>query len=304
MEIKNIAIIEGNSAKIKDGHIKYVPLKINNDEKKPLKKEVADHADQVKLRSDSTFNSGRLEFTLKTKKHDIGILLTLNSLDGRELRCGYSRTWKTFLIAEQDGQNWKALSTAGKIEDFDLNTEIKFQVNISGSQINLLINNIIFCSANIPIKSKPIEFEIWSTGEFEVYDIIKHSSKPKAFVVMQFSKEYNELYEEVIRPVTEKFGYECIRADEYYTGTPILNDIIKSIKNSSVVIAEITPDNPNVFYEIGYSHAIGKPTILLCDKIRDKLPFDISGFRTLFYENTIAGKKKVENNLMKYLENI
>jgi nucleoside 2-deoxyribosyltransferase len=121
---------------------------------------------------------------------------------------------------------------------------------------------------------------------------------------MQFSNEYNELFEEVIKPVTEKFGYECIRADEYYTRTPILSDIINSIKDSTAIIAEITPDNPNVFYEIGYSHAIGKPTILLCDKKREKLPFDLSGFRTLFYENTIAGKKKVETSLMKYLENI
>ncbi len=304
MEIKNLAIIQGNSAKIKDGHIKYVPKKAESKELKPTKGEANDNVDIVILRSDTFFNSGKLEFTLKTKNHDTGALLILTALDGREIRCGYSRTWKTFLIAIQEGHTWKSLSNAGKLEDFELNTEIKFQITVSGSQLNLLINNIQLCSANIPIKLNPVEFEIWSTGEFEIYNIIKHSSKPRAFVVMQFSQEYNELYEEVIRPVTEKYGYECIRADEYYTGTPILNDIIKSIKDSSIVIAEITPDNPNVFYEIGYSHAIGKPTILLCDKIREKLPFDISGFRTLFYENTIAGKKKVENNLMKYLENI
>lgn len=304
MEIKNLAIIQGNSAKIKEGHIKYAPVDIKNAEKKLTKNEENINIDQVVLRSDTYFNSGKLEFTLKTKNYDTGALLIFTTLDGRQLRCGYSRTWKTFIIAIEDGHTWKSLSNAGKLEDFELDVEIKFQVTVNGSQINLFINNIILCSANIPIKLNPVEFEIWSSGEFEIYNIIKHSSKPKAFIVMQFSQEYNELYEDVIRPVTEKFGYECVRADEYYTGTPILNDIIKSIKDSSIVIAEITPDNPNVFYEIGYSHAIGKPTILLCDKIREKLPFDISGFRTLFYENTIAGKKKVENSLMKYLENI
>ncbi|HNU88170.1 MAG TPA: hypothetical protein PKJ94_07765, partial [Ferruginibacter sp.] len=81
-------------------------------------------------------------------------------------------------------------------------------------------------------------------------------------------------------------------------------DIIKSIKESSLIIADITPDNPNVFYEVGYSHAIDKPTILLCDKKRSKLPFDLTSFRTLFYENSIAGKTQVEQRLRKYLDNL
>jgi hypothetical protein len=51
---------------------------------------------------------------------------------------------------------------------------------------------------------------------------------------------------------------------------------------------------------LGYAHALRKPTILLAD--RDKqLPFDISGYRCLFYENTIGGKAKVEEGLRKHL---
>ena len=64
-------------------------------------------------------------------------------------------------------------------------------------------------------------------------------------------------------------------------------------------------DNPNVFYELGYAHALQKPTILLADiDKRDRLPFDISGYRTIFYSNTIAGKKEIESHLRKYMENI
>jgi nucleoside 2-deoxyribosyltransferase len=70
-----------------------------------------------------------------------------------------------------------------------------------------------------------------------------------------------------------------------------------------MIIAEITPPNQNVFYELGYVHALRKPTILLAD--RDKqLPFDISGYRCLFYENTIGGKAKVEEGLRKHLDAI
>jgi nucleoside 2-deoxyribosyltransferase len=60
-----------------------------------------------------------------------------------------------------------------------------------------------------------------------------------------------------------------------------------------------------VFYEVGYAHGIGKPTILLSDRKRDeKLPFDIAGFRTLFYDNTISGKGVVEERLKKHLDGL
>ena len=75
--------------------------------------------------------------------------------------------------------------------------------------------------------------------------------------------------------------------------------------NASIIIADITMDNPNVFYELGYSHAIGKNTILLADaEKRQKMPFDISGFRTIFYSNSIAGKREIERNLNNYIETI
>lgn len=53
---------------------------------------------------------------------------------------------------------------------------------------------------------------------------------------------------------------------------------------------------------MAYAHAINKPTIRLCDRKRERLPFDISGFRTLFYDNTIAWKTAVETSLKKYLD--
>jgi hypothetical protein len=73
------------------------------------------------------------------------------------------------------------------------------------------------------------------------------------------------------------------------------------------VIAEITPNpvNPNVYYEVGFSHAMRKPTILVADKgSTARLPFDLSPFRVLFYENSIGGKKRVEQELSRHLDAI
>jgi nucleoside 2-deoxyribosyltransferase len=75
---------------------------------------------------------------------------------------------------------------------------------------------------------------------------------------MQFDKDYDDLYNGVIGPICKEFKYDVIRSDESYSTGIIIQDIIKQINESSIIIADITPDNPNVFYEVGYSHALKK----------------------------------------------
>ncbi|KKK84342.1 hypothetical protein LCGC14_2784310, partial [marine sediment metagenome] len=63
--------------------------------------------------------------------------------------------------------------------------------------------------------------------------------------------------------------------------------------------------NANVFYELGYAHATGKPTILLADPSEvEQLPFDVSGRRCIFYDDSIGGKPKVDTELRRHLESL
>lgn len=78
---------------------------------------------------------------------------------------------------------------------------------------------------------------------------------------------------------------------------------MRAIREADVVIAEVTPVNANVFYELGYAHALGKPTVLLAER-GQSLPFDVSGWRAIFYDNTIAGRRQVEEQLRRHLANI
>jgi hypothetical protein len=61
--------------------------------------------------------------------------------------------------------------------------------------------------------------------------------------------------------------------------------------------------NANVFYEVGYAHALNKFTVLLAEE-GTKLLFDLSGYRCIFYKNSIGGKRMVEEKLEQYLEAI
>jgi hypothetical protein len=83
----------------------------------------------------------------------------------------------------------------------------------------------------------------------------------------------------------------------------IIDDIKKAIAEAKVIIAEITEPTENVFYELGLAHGMNKPTVLISKKDRE-LPFDISGYRCIIYENTVIGKDKLVELLKNHLEAI
>lgn len=300
MKINNLAVIQGEKTTIEGGVINYIPSlseikkgKDGDEKKEPIPAEI---------RSDVLFSQGKLSFKIKAKNKETGVLLTHDSKDDSVhlFSAGLSFSTKTFRIYSYPDN----VVTKGSLKNFKDNEEIKISYEIYGSDSKLYVNDILYCELILNPITFPLTFRITSVDKVAVYDIEIESAKPKLFVVMQFTEEFNNLYKDVIIPISEGLGFEIVRADEFYSSTPILNDIIKSLIDASVIIADITPDNPNVFYEIGYAHAIKKPTILICDKTREKLPFDVSSFRTLFYENSISGKTKIETSLKKYLENI
>ena len=120
---------------------------------------------------------------------------------------------------------------------------------------------------------------------------------------MQFGADYDDLYRDVVSKVCEVYEVSVLRADEVSGPGFIIADIVREIATSQLVIADITPQNPNVYFEVGYALALGKPTILLAKK-STPLPFDVAGFRVLFYEDTIGGKNRLEDGLRRHLESI
>ena len=196
--------------------------------------------------------------------------------------------------------------TTGLIDQLPV-TEFKIRLQVLGSSLVLYINDIKVLVSAIPFLVNCTQVGIWikSKNQVTISNFKTDYKKPEAFIVSQFGGYYDILYDEVIKPVCEKLNYAPVRGDEVTSCTLILNDIMTSIRNATVIIADITPDNPNVFYEVGYAHALAKPTILLCEKsIRNRLPFDVSGFRTIFYDDSIGGKRRVKERLKAHLKNI
>lgn len=121
-----------------------------------------------------------------------------------------------------------------------------------------------------------------------------------SFVLMPFAEDFRPIYNEIIKPVVEKFGLKCIRADDLYGSKAIIEDIWKLVNEAKIIIADVTGKNPNVFYEIGLAHAIGKEVIIISQTIED-IPFDLRHLRCFIYKDSVAGFRKLESQLQQAL---
>src|SRR5689334_19638765 len=101
--------------------------------------------------------------------------------------------------------------------------------------------------------------------------------KSFVFVLMPFSSDFNDVYQLGIKEACREAGAYCERVDEQIHDGSILQRIYNQIAKADVVVADMTNRNPNVFYEVGYSHALNKKTILLT-KNSDDIPFDLKDY--------------------------
>lgn len=254
-------------------------------------------------------SSGSIEACVKFENFEMGDVaqIIFNYQNDNSFMCaGITNVLQKYSFSFVDGQQSRIIYAAGPADKLPV-SEFHIKLQLIGSFLALYVNGIRVFTSAIPYVVNQTQVGIWvkSKGKVSIRNFETNYKRPDAFIVSQFGDYYDVLYDEVIKPVCEELKYNPVRGDEVASCTLILNDIITSIRNASVIIADITPDNPNVFYEVGYAHALAKPTILLCEKgIREKLPFDVSGFRTIFYDNSIGGKRQIEENLKNHLQHI
>jgi len=233
------------------------------------------------------------------------IILYLDSTIGFLLTAGIGGGGQMFSIRYFSRGKWTYERTTGDRRNLRAKTKYDLQVSYHGSRITLIVDGIevAYTDFSIPLTASHVGLWCCSSSRISATNFKVHRVDPKVFVIMQFSGPYNELYEEVIKAICEEFKFHAIRADEKYGPGIIIADIEKEIRESQIIIADISPLNANVYYELGFAHALRKEVILIAEK-NTKLPFDISPFRTLFYENSISGKTQIEQELRKHIEAI
>lgn len=115
--------------------------------------------------------------------------------------------------------------------------------------------------------------------------------------------EIDSIIEEIVEEVLRECGYSYKVSHKIDSTGSINKEVINSIKDSDLAIANLTGLNPNVMYELGVRHTFGKETIIICNE-NTTLPFDLKDERTIFYKDSIRGGADLKNSLQRTMNNL
>jgi hypothetical protein len=91
--------------------------------------------------------------------------------------------------------------------------------------------------------------------------------------------------QDAVRRALEDIGVEVFRFDNIAAGALWANAITDAVRSADFLVVDVTRQNPNVFYELGFAHALRKPTILIASSEgTGALPSDLAGFQYIVYE--------------------
>lgn len=110
--------------------------------------------------------------------------------------------------------------------------------------------------------------------------------KNRCFVLMPFNSRFDEIYGQIKKRLLDS-DYTCNRADELFGSVPIMGNILEEILRAHFVIADLTGQNANVFYELGIAHSFkdAQNIVLISQGVSD-IPFDIRHLSTIIYDET------------------
>lgn len=153
-------------------------------------------------------------------------------------------------------------------------------------QPKVIVGNSIGAFASRLIAAQPSDMKA---------DEIKHR-KNTAFVIMPIDSSKPDLQDVLksIKTICAKFDISAVRADEIEHQKQITDVVLQQIRDCEFLIADLSLERPNVYYEIGYAHAIGKHPILFRKK-GTKLHFDLSIHNAREYENMTELEKRLES---------
>lgn len=121
-------------------------------------------------------------------------------------------------------------------------------------------------------------------------------------VMMPFEGRFSGTYN-AIRNVCNRLGIDCRRADDIWDNSILIQDVFDLIFTARAVLTDFTDRNPNVFYETGVAHTLGKLVIPITQSVAD-IPFDLRHHRALTYLPNSEGLLKLEADLEKKLARV
>ncbi len=123
------------------------------------------------------------------------------------------------------------------------------------------------------------------------------------FVVMPYTEEAKLRYE-IVKKTLHDQNFKVFRADETMApNVDIASHIRNCIESADIILVDISGRNASVMYELGYTHALQKPVVLLSTSA-DDIPFDVSNYRVIVFDHTSRGMHILQERLKEALTGI
>lgn len=137
-----------------------------------------------------------------------------------------------------------------------------------------------------------------------VFQIAEHETiEPTlASAMMPFDAGFTDVYAS-IQQASANAGLRCRRADDIWENAAIIQDVVALIDRSRIVVCDCTGRNPNVFYEAGIAHTLGREVILITQNEQD-IPFDFRHLRYIRYLNNAEGRTALATALQTRMQTI
>jgi len=179
---------------------------------------------------------------------------------------------------------WNRLASQGKKEHLAFETPYRLRVECLGTQLSLYENG----ERRLSVQDETYPTGCWGLRTVRTQArfgniVVGGPARPRCFVIIPFDVPFSFVYD-VIKATVEQKGFDCVRADTPAFAEPITNDIKREIMAADLVIADLTGQNANVYYEAGFAHALDKKLILI-DQHPGDLAFDLVHLRTIIYQS-------------------
>lgn len=214
-----------------------------------------------------------------------------------------------FMPEQNSGDN---LARIGQIIHFNLSAqEIILEYSFDPEITPVSVDRIADISGELQIGDWEFSRTHWAVKDVDLYRVFLRSltpskNRPTVFnisdtpavdpqqmsAMMPFDARFTEVYHAIQR-AGSKVGMKVNRADDIWVHHQIIQDIVSLIDHSRVVVVDCTDRNPNVFYEAGIAHTLGREVIMITQHI-DNVPFDLRHLRAITYLNNNEGLEALE----------
>lgn len=199
--------------------------------------------------------------------------------------------------------------------------EVNFRFLLDPSFAPISLSHLKTLSAELNIANFELRNTHWSVKDIDLFKVLYGNAVPDAYgpssfsisdihnpqvnliaLMMPFETGFNEV-NTAIKSSCESVGFVCKRADDIWINQTVIQDVVSLICKAALVICDCTGRNPNVFYEIGIAHSLGKEVILITQSSND-VPFDLSHIRYLTYLNNDQGREALASDLASRIRTI